>query len=128
TDLNKLEVGDYVVHQVHGIGIYNGLKTLSQQGVLKDYLEVLYQGNDKLYIPVEKIDLLYKYTGKEGVRPTIYKLGGKEWEKVKSRVRSKVQDMASDLLRVQAERERRKGFAFPKDNEMQREFENAFPY
>ncbi len=128
TDLNKLEVGDYVVHQVHGIGIYNGLKTLSQQGVLKDYLEVLYQGNDKLYIPVEKIDLLYKYTGKEGVRPTIYKLGGKEWEKVKSRVRSKVQDMASDLLRVQAERERRKGFAFPKDNEIQREFENAFPY
>ena len=115
TDLNKLEVGDYVVHQVHGIGIYNGLKTLEQQGVLKDYIEVLYQGNDKLYIPVEKIDMLYKYTGKEGVRPTIYKLGGKEWEKVKTRVKSKVQDMANDLLRVQAERERQKGFAFSPD-------------
>ena len=102
TDLNKLEIGDYVVHQVNGIGIYNGLKTLEQQGVLKDYIEVLYQGNDKLYIPVEKIDMLYKYTGKEGVRPTIYKLGGKEWEKVKTRVKSKVQDMANDLLRVQA--------------------------
>ena len=128
TDLNKLEIGDYVVHQVHGIGIYNGLKTLEQQGVLKDYIEVLYQGNDKLYIPVEKIDMLYKYTGKEGVRPTIYKLGGKEWEKVKTRVKSKVQDMANDLLRVQAERERQKGFAFSPDNELQKEFEDAFPY
>ena len=128
TDLNKLEIGDYVVHQVHGIGIYNGLKTLSQQGILKDYIEVLYQGNDKLYIPVEKIDMLYKYTGKEGVRPTIYKLGGKEWEKVKARVKSKVQDMANDLLRVQAERERQKGFAFSPDNELQKEFEDAFPY
>ena len=128
TDLNKLEIGDYVVHQVHGIGIYNGLKTLSQQGVLKDYIEVLYQGNDKLYIPVEKIDMLYKYTGKEGVRPTIYKLGGKEWEKVKARVKSKVQDMAKDLLRVQAERERQKGHAFSPDTELQKEFEEAFPY
>ena len=128
TDLDKLEIGDYVVHQVHGIGIYNGLKTLNQQGVLKDYIEVLYQGNDKLYIPVEKIDMLYKYTGKEGVRPTIYKLGGKEWEKVKARVKSKVQDMANDLLRVQAERERQKGFAFSSDNELQKEFENSFPY
>ena len=128
TDLNKLEVGDYVVHQVHGIGIYNGLKTLSQQGVLKDYLEVLYMGNDKLYIPVEKIDLLYKYNGKEGVKPTIYKLGGKEWEKVKARVKSKVQDMANDLLRVQAEREKQKGFAFSKDTTLQKEFEDAFPY
>ena len=128
TDLNKLEIGDYVVHQVNGIGIYNGLKTLEQQGILKDYIEVLYQGNDKLYIPVEKIDMLYKYTGKEGVRPTIYKLGGKEWEKVKARVKSKVQDMANDLLRVQAERERQKGFAFSPDNELQKEFEDAFPY
>ena len=72
--------------------------------------------------------MLYKYTGKEGVRPTIYKLGGKEWEKVKARVKSKVQDMANDLLRVQAERERQKGFAFSPDNELQKEFEDAFPY
>ena len=126
--LNALSIGDYVVHRTYGIGIYNGLKTLEQQGVLKDYIEVLYQGNDKLYIPVEKIDMLYKYTGKEGVRPTIYKLGGKEWEKVKTRVKSKVQDMANDLLRVQAERERQKGFAFSHDNGLQKEFENSFPY
>lgn len=128
TDLNKLEIGDYVVHQINGIGIYNGLKTLEQLGVLKDYIEVLYQDNDKLYIPVEKIDMLYKYTGKEGIRPTIHKLGGQEWKKIKARVKSKVQDMANDLLRVQAERERQKGFAFSHDNELQKEFEDAFPY
>ena len=67
---------------------------------MKDYIEVLYQDNDKLYIPVEKIDMLYKYTGKEGIRPTIHKLGGQEWKKIKARVKSKVQDMANDLLRV----------------------------
>ena len=72
--------------------------------------------------------MLYKYTGKEGIRPTIHKLGGQEWEKVKARVKSKVQDMANDLLRVQAERERQKGFAFSHDNELQKEFEDAFPY
>ncbi len=97
TDLNKLEIGDYVVHQIHGIGKYNGLTTLKQGDILKDYLEVLYQDNDKLYIPVEKIDLLAKYTGKEGITPKIYKLGGNQWEKVKNRVKAKVQDMASVL-------------------------------
>lgn len=128
TDLNKLEVGDYVVHQIHGIGKYNGLTTLKQGMVIKDYLEVLYQGNDKLYIPVEKIDLLAKYTGKEGVAPTICKLGGTQWEKIKSRVRAKVQDMAQELLHLQAERESRAGFAFSKDTTYQEEFELAFPF
>ncbi len=128
TDINKLEIGDYVVHQIHGIGQYNGLTTLEQGGIKKDYLEVLYQGNDKLYIPVEKIELLSKYTGKEGVAPTIYRLGGTQWGKVKQRVKKKVQDMAAELLHLQAERESRKGFSFSKDTELQREFEEAFPY
>ena len=128
TDLNKLEVGDYVVHQIHGIGIYNGLKTLNQNGYLKDYIEVLYQDNDKLYIPVEKIDFLYKYTGKEGFKPVISKLGGKGFEKIKNRVRNKIEDMASSLLRMQALREQQKGFAFSKDNVLQKQFEDDFPY
>lgn len=128
TDLNKLEVGDYVVHQTCGIGIYNGLKTLKQGEYLKDYIEVLYQDNDKLYIPVEKIDLLMKYTGKEGIAPKIYKLGGNQWEKVKNRVKGKVKDMAEDLLRIQAKREKEKGFAFSKDTTLQLEFEEQFPY
>lgn len=128
SDINKLEVGDYVVHNVHGIGIYNGIKTLSLSDVVKDYLEVLYQGEDKLYIPVEKIDLLSKYTGKEGYAPKINKLGGSEWQKTKSRVKKKVQDMADDLLQLYAERESRKGFAFSPDCDMMRDFEAEFPY
>ena len=76
TDIHKLNVGDYVVHHIHGIGVYNGIKTLSKGGLMKDYLEVLYQGKDKLYIPVEKIDLISKYSGNEGVVPKINRLGG----------------------------------------------------
>lgn len=128
SDINKLEVGDYVVHNVHGIGVYNGIKTLASSGVVKDYVEVLYQGEDKLYIPVEKIDLLSKYTGKEGYAPKINKLGGTEWQKTKNRVKKKVQDMADDLLQLYAEREARKGFAFSPDNDLMLDFESRFPY
>lgn len=127
-DINKLTIGDYVVHNIHGIGVYGGIKTLSLNGISKDYLEVFYQGNDKLYIPVEKIDLLYKYAGKEGVVPKINKLGGSEWEKTKARVRRKVVDMADNLLSLYAERESRKGYAFSKDNDMMIDFERDFPY
>ncbi len=127
-DLNKLSVGDYVVHEVNGIGIYRGIKTLTLGNLENDYLEVEYAGNDKLYIPVEKIELLSKYTGKEGIRPTIHKLGGSLWTKTKSRIRSRVQDMAKQLLELYAARERQKGFAFSKDTELQREFEKAFPF
>ena len=128
SDINKLSVGDYVVHNIHGIGVYHGIKTLSLSGVQKDYVEVLYQGEDKLYIPVEKIDLLSKYTGKEGYAPKVNKLGGSEWEKTKNRVKKKVQDMADDLLQLYAERETRQGFAFSPDCDMLLDFEAEFPY
>lgn len=128
SDISKLSIGDYVVHNIHGIGIYNGIKTLSSFGCEKDYLEVLYQGTDKIYIPVEKIDLLMKYSGKEGVQPKINKLGGTEWEKTKIRVKAKVRDMADKLLRLYAEREKKSGYAFSPDSEMMIEFENDFPY
>ena len=127
-DLNKLEIGDYVVHNIHGIGVYNGIKTLTLNDITKDYLEILYQGTDKIYIPVETIDSLSKYSGRDGVAPTINKLGGNDWQKVKSRVKSKVTDMAEKLIRLYAEREAKKGFAFSKDNELSVEFENDFPY
>ena len=81
----------------------------------KDYLVVLYQGTDKIYIPVEKIDLLSKYSGQEGVAPKINQLGGTEWAKTKNRVRQKITDVADKLLALYAERESRKGFAFSKD-------------
>ena len=127
-DINKLEIGDYVVHQSCGVGIYNGLKTLKQGDKLKDYVEVLYQDKDKLYIPVEKIDLLLKYSSKEGVEPKIYQLGGNQWQKVKNRVKTKVHDMALNLLRIQSERENKRGFAFLKDDELQKQFEESFDY
>jgi len=127
-DINKLEIGDYVVHNVHGIGVYNGIKTLSLNNITKDYLEVLYQGTDKIYIPVEKIDLLSKFSSRDGVIPKINKLGGTEWQKTKARVKSKVTDMADKLLKLYAERESKKGFAFSKDCDMSIDFENDFPY
>lgn len=128
SDFSKLSVGDYVVHNVHGIGIYNGIKTLSSSGFEKDYLEILYQGTDKIYIPVEKIDLISKYSGNEGMIPKINKLGGTEWAKTKARVRSKVVDIADKLLSLYAEREVRKGFSFSPDCDMSVDFENDFPY
>lgn len=128
TDINKLEVGDYVVHNVHGIGIYKGIKKLSIGNILKDYIEVIYQGEDKLYIPVEKIDYLYKYSGKEGIVPKVNRLNGNEWQKTKLRVSKKVADMADELIRLYAERESRKGYAFSKDNDLQKQFEENFPY
>ena len=127
-DINKLSIGDYVVHNIHGIGVYNGIKTLTLNDITKDYLEVLYQGTDKIYIPVEKIDLLSKYSGKEGAAPKINKLGGTDWKKTKARVKSKVNDMADQLLALYAERESRKGYAFSADCDMSIDFEKDFPY
>ena len=127
-NINNLEVGDYVVHSLHGIGIYNGIKSLKQGDYLKDYLEILYQGKDKLYIPVEKIELISKYTGKDGVVPKINKLSGTEWEKTKIRVRNKVKDIAEKLLRLYALREMKKGHKFRKDDELQSMFESEFQY
>ncbi len=127
-NINNLEIGDYVVHSLHGIGIYNGIKTLKQGDFLKDYLEILYQGKDKLYIPVEKIELISKYTGKEGIAPKINKLGGTEWEKTKIRVKNKVKDIAEKLLKLYAIREMKQGYKFRKDDELQYMFESEFPY
>ena len=127
-DINKLNIGDYVVHNIHGIGIYNGIKKITFDGIEKDYIEVLYQGNDKIYIPVEKIDNLNKFSGKEGIVPKISKLGGIEWKKTKLRVNQKVCDMADELIKLYSERESRKGFSFSPDTDLQREFESDFAY
>ncbi len=127
-DLNNLTVGDYVVHINHGVGIYNGIKTLEKNGNKKDYLEVSYQDNAKLFIPVEKIDLLSKFSGKEGIMPKINKLGGSDWKKTKLRIKNKVKDIAEKLLKISAERSLKEGFAFKKDDELQRDFDNEFAY
>ncbi|MEK4027392.1 transcription-repair coupling factor [Pseudobacillus sp. FSL P4-0506] len=125
---SELKPGDYVVHVNHGIGKYLGIETLQIKGVHKDYLNIKYQGTDQLYVPVEQIELVQKYVGSEGKEPKVYKLGGSEWKRVKSKVQSSVQDIADDLIKLYAEREAAKGYAFSPDGEMQREFEAAFPY
>lgn len=125
---SELRVGDYVVHVNHGIGKYLGIETLEINGVHKDYLHLRYQGNDKLYVPVEQIDLVQKYVASESKEPKIYKLGGTDWKRVKKKVESSVQNIADDLIKLYAEREAAKGYAFSPDGEMQRDFEAAFPY
>ncbi|RYM04890.1 transcription-repair coupling factor [Sporolactobacillus sp. THM7-7] len=125
---NELNIGDYVVHVDHGIGRYVGIETLEVNGAHKDYLKIIYKGNDKLYVPVEHIDQVQKYVGSEGKEPKIYSLGGSEWKKVKSRARSSIQDIADDLIKLYAEREASRGHAFSKDDPAQREFEASFPY
>lgn len=127
-DIKKLEIGDYVVHAVNGIGVYNGIKTLNHGELVKDYIEVIYAGSDKLYIPVEKIDLISKYSGNEGVSPKINKLGGSDWNKIKARVKSKIHDIADKLLCLYAEREMKEGYAFSQDTELQRQFDDSFEY
>ena len=99
-DLNKLEIGDYVVHDSHGIGIYNGMKTLTKNNMQQDYIEILYANNDKLYIPASKIELISKYTGKEGYAPKINSLNSVAWEKTKQRVKEKIRYEAERLLKV----------------------------
>jgi transcription-repair coupling factor (superfamily II helicase) len=125
---SELKVGDYVVHVNHGIGKYLGIETLVINGIHKDYLHIRYQGSDKLYVPVEQIDLVQKYVGSEGKEPKIYKLGGSDWKKVKKKVQSSVEDIADDLIKLYAEREAAVGYAFSPDGDMQREFETSFAY
>ena len=127
-DISKLEIGDYIVHNVHGIGRYLGLKTMNKNGLIKDYLQLEYKDGDKLYIPVEKIDLISKYSSKDGYVPKINKLGSSEWSKVKMRARAKAHDIAQELLKTFALREVNKGFKFKEDDETQILFEKQFPY
>lgn len=125
---NELNVGDYVVHVDHGIGKYIGIETLEVNGIHKDYLHIRYRGNDKLYVPVESIDLVQKYVASEGKEPKLYALGGSEWKRVKRKAKSSVEDIADELIELYAKREASVGHAFETDSPEQREFEQAFPY
>ena len=112
----------------HGIGRYLGIVTLTKRGLQKDYLNVEYKDGDKLYIPVEKIEYISKYSSNEGAKPRLNKLGGTEWAKQKARVKGKVKDIARKLLETSAKRKLVKGFAFFADDEDQTLFESKFPY
>lgn len=123
-----LKVSDYVVHVNHGIGIYKGIKQLEVQGIKKDYLHIKYQGTDSLYVPVEQLDMIQKYIGNEGNAPKINKLGGNEWAKAKEKAKKSINEIAESLVKLYAIRSTVKGYAFSKDLEWQKQFEEEFPY
>ena len=124
----ELKVGDYVVHQNHGIGKYVGIGTLVIGGIHRDYLHIVYAGGDKLSVPIDQVDLIQKYVGSEEKEPKINKLGGSEWTKAKSKARASVQDIADDLIKLYALRQSTPGYAFGPDTSYQQEFEAMFPY
>ncbi|HTM03251.1 MAG TPA: transcription-repair coupling factor [Vicinamibacterales bacterium] len=134
SDLRDLKVGDLVVHVDHGIGEFVGLKQLGttsrphggSQADVQEFLELRYYGDDKLFVPVERLDLIQKYTG--GTRPALDKLGGTTWEKAKTRVKKAMRDMAEELLKLYAQRKAVPGHPFGPDTHWQEEFEGAFPY
>ncbi len=126
--LSKLSSGDYVVHHMYGIGQYLGIKTLNKNGFNRDYITLLYKGNDKLYLPVEKLEMISKYASDEGQFVKINSLKGNEWSKTKARVKNKIETMALDLLKLYAKREASVGYAFEKDTEEQVIFENQFGF
>lgn len=111
-DYNELSVGDYVVHNVHGIGQFIGIETIEIRGVHRDYLTIQYDNADKISIPIEQIDLLSKYMASDGKKPKINKLNDGRFQKVKQKVARQVEDIADDLIALYAERSQLKGFAF----------------
>jgi transcription-repair coupling factor (superfamily II helicase) len=124
SNLQDLKVGDYVVHVDHGIGTYHGVTLVHD----RECMVLLYQGADRLYVPVERLDLVQKYSSTEGARPQLDKLGGTTWTQRKARVKRAIRDMAQELLKLYAERRLANGYAFSSDTEWQKEFEESFPY
>jgi transcription-repair coupling factor (superfamily II helicase) len=125
TDLN---IDDYIVHQIHGIGIFKGLERIEVSGALKDYIKIKYLGDDVLYVPANQLELVQKYIGSEGKRPKLNKLGGNDWSKTKNRVKNSIKELAIKLNELYAIRENIKGYNFSKDTVWQTQFEESFPY
>ncbi len=125
TDLRS---GDTVVHEDHGVARFNGFDTKTVAGVTRDYLELEFQGGDKVFMPVDQLAKITRHVGSDGEGMALSKLGGSAWERVKSKARAAADRLAGELLNLYAERRRRKGHAFPPDGEEQRRFEEAFPH
>ena len=127
--ISDLNVGDYVVHSLHGIGIFKGIHKIDTQGTQKDYLKIAYAKGDTLYVPVTQLDLVDKYIGPGAeTRVKLNKLGSSEWQKSKARVKKATQDMAKELIKLYSERMKAPGHAFAEDNELQRDFEAQFEF
>lgn len=127
--LDELTVGDYIVHNVHGIGVFEGIQALEMNKVKKDYIKIAYAKGDALYVPVTQLDLVSKYIGPgDNANVKVNRLGGGEWKKTKAKVRESVKDMAKELIALYAKRMSTKGYAFSEDTDLQRDFELRFAY
>ncbi|MEO5857372.1 MAG: transcription-repair coupling factor [Pyrinomonadaceae bacterium] len=128
SDFRDLKAGDYVVHVDHGLGKFEGLQTISSQGAEREFMLLIYADDAKLFVPVERLDLVSRYSSGESTSPTIDKLGGLGWQKTKAKAKRAMRDMADELLKLYAERKLVQGYAFSPDAPWQHEFEDAFPY
>lgn len=125
---SEIKAGDYVVHAIHGIGRYIGVETLLVGEVHRDYLLLAYAKEDKLYVPVEQVGLLHKYVGTEGQAPRLSRMGGADWKRIKNKAKAAITELATELLRLYAQRKIVPGYAFAPDTELQKEFEARFPF
>ncbi|MFR4589139.1 MAG: transcription-repair coupling factor [Eisenbergiella sp.] len=128
-DFAELKVGDYVVHETHGLGIYQGIEKVEVEGTIRDYMKISYRDGGNLYVLATGLDVIQKYASADAAKkPKLNKLGTQEWTKTKSRVKSAVNEVAKDLVELYAVRQQEKGFAFSEDTVWQREFEEMFPF
>ncbi|MCI8277109.1 MAG: transcription-repair coupling factor, partial [Clostridia bacterium] len=123
-----LKEGDYIVHRIHGIGQYIGVNTIKADGITKDYIKIKYKDEDILYVPTNALDNIRKYVGPEKIGPKLNRLGSKDWEKTKAKVKNNLRQVAEELIELYAKRQKMQGYAFSKDTSWQQEFENSFPY
>ena len=125
---SELKVGDYVVHENHGLGIYQGIEKIEVDKVAKDYMKISYAAGGNLYLPATQLDLIQKYASADAKKPKLNRLGGQEWQKTKTRVRGAVKEIAKDLVELYAARQEANGFVYGEDTVWQREFEEMFPF
>ncbi len=128
SSFSDLTVGDYVVHENHGVGIYQGIVQIDDENSRRDYFKINYRDGGVLYVPTTSLDMLQKYVAGEGVAPKVNRLGGADWMRTKAKVKESVKKLAQDLIVLYAERQEKQGYAFSKDTVWQREFEDAFPF
>ncbi len=126
--VDNLEKGDYVVHEIYGIGRYLGIENKEINGIHRDYLAIVYQNDDKLFVPLDQFALVRKFASREGIQPRLSKLGGNDWKKTKEKIKNRMGDIADRLLNLYKERKSKTGFSFEYDEELQKEFNSAFPY
>ena len=127
-NFSELKIGDYVVHENHGLGVYQGIEKIEVDKVAKDYMKISYAAGGNLYIPATQLDLIQKYASADAKKPKLNRLGGQEWHRTKTRVRGAVREIAKDLVELYATRQQQEGFVYGEDTVWQKEFEEMFPF